>query len=157
MNAFALNILLAVVWSAATGEFSLANLVIGFVLGYLVLALVGRIIGASTYLRRVRAGVGFAGFIVVEVVKSNLRIARDIVTRGKWMRAAIIAYPLEAETDEEITLLANLISLTPGTLALDVSTDRSVLYIHTLYFRDRESFNLEIREGFERRVLELLR
>lgn len=157
MNIFALNTTLAIVWAAAIGDFSLANLFIGFVLGYLVLLLVGPIIGASSYLRRVRSTIAFAGFIVVEVVKANLRIVRDIVGRGRWMRAAIIAYPLKAETDEEITLLANLISLTPGTLSLDVSTDRTVLYIHTLYYKDRESFNREIREGFERRVLELMR
>jgi multicomponent Na+:H+ antiporter subunit E len=157
MNAFALNIALALVWAAATGEFNLVNLIIGFVLGYLLLLLVGGLIGATSYLQRVRSTIGFAGFTIAEIVKANLRITRDVVTRGKWMRAAIIAYPLRAETDEEITMLANLISLTPGTLSLDVSTDRKVLYIHTLYYRDRESFNREIREGFERRVLELLR
>jgi multicomponent Na+:H+ antiporter subunit E len=157
MNAFALNVFLAVVWAASTGQFSLANLAIGFVIGYLVLVLVGPIIGATTYVRRVLSVVGFAGFFIAEIVKANLRLTRDVLTRGGRMRAAIIAYPLKAETDEEIVILANLLSLTPGTLALDVSADRTVLYIHTLYYDDRESFNREISGGFERRVLELLR
>jgi multicomponent Na+:H+ antiporter subunit E len=157
MNTFALNVFLAIVWAAGTGEFSLTNLLIGFVLGYVVLRIVGSMIGERTYFRKVRLIIGFIGFFVIEVVRANLRIARDVVTRGKWMQAAVIAYPLEAETDGEITLLANLISLTPGSLSLDVSSDRRVLYIHTLYFSDRESFERDIREGFERRVLELLR
>jgi multicomponent Na+:H+ antiporter subunit E len=157
MNAFALNVFLALVWAAGTGQFSLTNLIIGFVLGYLVLRVVGRVIGASDYFRHVRLTIEFVWFFLVEIVRANIRIARDVLTRGRYMRAAIVAYPLRVETDEEITMLANLISLTPGTLSLDVSNDRKVLYIHTLYYRDRESFEREIREGFESRVMELLR
>lgn len=157
MNFFALNIFLALVWSAGTGQFTLTNVVIGFALGYLTLRLVGPMIGASTYFRKVHLTIGFAAFFLLEVIRANMRIARDVLTNGKWMRAAIIAYPLRAETDWEITMLANLISLTPGSLSIDVSNDRKVLYIHTLYYHDRESFEREIREGFENRVLELLR
>lgn len=157
MNAFALNVFLAIVWAAGTGQFSLVNLIVGFVLGYLVLVLVGRIIGATSYVRRVLATVGFVVFLVGEIFKANLRLTRDVITRGERMQAAIIAYPLRAETDEEIVILANLISLTPGSLSLDVSGDRKLLYVHTLYFKDRETFNREIHDGFERRVLELLR
>jgi multicomponent Na+:H+ antiporter subunit E len=56
-------------------------------------------------------------------------------------------------------LLANLITLTPGTLSLDVSADRRVLYIHVMYIDDDDldSIRRSIKEGFERRVLEALR
>ena len=60
-------------------------------------------------------------------------------------------------TDLEITLLANLITVTPGSFSLDVSDDRSVLYVHAMYVDDPEALRREIKDGFERRVLELLR
>jgi multicomponent Na+:H+ antiporter subunit E len=75
------------------------------------------------------------------------------------MRPGVVAIPLDVQTDAEITLLANLITLTPGTLSLDVSTDRRVLYIHVMYIDndDVEAVRRKIKEGFERRVLEVLR
>ncbi len=71
----------------------------------------------------------------------------------------VIAIPLEARTDVEITLLANLITLTPGSVSLDLSEDRRVLYIHAMYIDggDVEAYRRSVKEGLERRVLELLR
>jgi multicomponent Na+:H+ antiporter subunit E len=64
---------------------------------------------------------------------------------------------LEAKTSLEITLLANLISLTPGTLSLDVSDDRKVLYVHAMYIDDKASFVNSIKNGFEKRLLAIMR
>lgn len=73
------------------------------------------------------------------------------------MKPGIVKVPLDAKSDIEITLLANLISLTPGTLSLDVSNDRKVLYVHAMYISDKEKFINDIKQGFERRLLEILR
>jgi multicomponent Na+:H+ antiporter subunit E len=73
------------------------------------------------------------------------------------MKPGIVKIPLTANTDLEITLLANLISLTPGTLSLDVSDDRKVLYVHAMYVKDREQFILGIKNGFEKKLLEIIR
>jgi multicomponent Na+:H+ antiporter subunit E len=153
----ALNVLLAMIWAAGTGQFSLANLVVGFVLGYLVLRLMYGILPDSGYFLRVRRVVSFTFFFIGEVIRANLRIARDVLTPRHTIRPGIVAVPLDAERDNEITLLATLISLTPGSLVLDVSNDRRVLYVHAMHVRDRESFIHEIKDGFERRVLEVLR
>lgn len=73
------------------------------------------------------------------------------------MRPGIIAIPLDARTNEEITVLANLITLTPGSMSLDVSPDRRHLYVHLMYVDDLEESRMEIKRGFERRTLELFR
>ena len=65
--------------------------------------------------------------------------------------------PLDAKTDAEITLLANVVTLTPGTLSLDVSPDRSTLYVHAMFLESPEALRRDIKEGFEKRILELLR
>ena len=100
---------------------------------------------------------GFLFFFLWELVKSNLRVAVDVVTPKHRMKPGVVAVPLDVDKDEEITLLANLISLTPGTLSLDVSDDKKVLYVHAMYVEDPEAFRKEVKEGFERRVKELLR
>ncbi|MEL7089262.1 MAG: Na+/H+ antiporter subunit E, partial [Planctomycetota bacterium] len=81
----------------------------------------------------------------------------DVITPAANRSPAVIGIPLDATTDAEITLLANLITLTPGTLSLDLSEDRRTLYVHAMFADDPEAFCREIKEGFERRVLELLR
>jgi multicomponent Na+:H+ antiporter subunit E len=73
------------------------------------------------------------------------------------MKPGIIAVPLDAETDFEITLLANLITMTPGTLSLDLSDDRKTLYVHAMYITDPEKIRHSIKHDLERRVLAVLR
>ncbi len=80
-----------------------------------------------------------------------------MITPKFFMKPGIIRIPLEAKTDLEITLLANLITLTPGTLSLDVSDDKKVLYVHAMYIKSKEEFISNIKEGFEKRLLEILR
>jgi multicomponent Na+:H+ antiporter subunit E len=88
---------------------------------------------------------------------SNLRVARDVLTPKQYMRPGVVALPLEAKTDGEITLLAGLITLTPGTLSLDVSADRKFLYVHSMYIDDPEREKERLKRRFEKRLLEMLR
>lgn len=157
MSAFAWNILLALIWIAVSGDFSGAGLLTGFVLGYIILGITLREVPAfAAYVRRVPKIILFAGYFLRELIRSNLRVAWDVVTPTHYMKPAVIAVPLDAQTDGEIALVANLISLTPGTLTLDVSSDRRVLYIHVMYLDDLEQVRADIKR-FEARVLELLR
>jgi multicomponent Na+:H+ antiporter subunit E len=154
---FAWNLVLAGVWAAVLGELSLANLAAGFVIGFAVLAVGGGVLGTSEYFRKVARVVEFAAFFLGQLVLSSLRVAVDIVTPRHRARPGIVAVPLDARSDAEITLLANLVSLTPGSLSLDVSDDRKTLYVHVMFLEDAEAARREIKDGFERRVLELLR
>lgn len=88
---------------------------------------------------------------------ANLKVAYDIITPHYYMRPTVIAIPLKAKSDLEITLLANIITLTPGTLSIDVSKDRKVLYIHALYVKDNDVARIKksIQYNIERRLLEL--
>lgn len=157
MIAFMWNVLLAIVWALAIGEISLTNILVGFALSYFVLWLGRDVLHSSWYCARVPRLVRFFAFFLWELLLANLRVAYDVLTPTFHMRPGIIALPLDAHTDNEITLLANLISLTPGTLSLDVSTDRKFLYIHSMYIRDPEEEKQRLKDGFERRLLEVLR
>lgn len=151
-----LNLLMALAWVALTGAFTLGNFATGLVLAYLVLVLVdgkkGRPMG---YGQRVWLLVKFIAFFLKELVISNLRVAGWVLTPQLTMRPAVVAVPLTITTDAQITLLANMITLTPGTLTLDVAGDRSCIYVHVIHMEDLEGFRAEIKQGFEQRILEV--
>lgn len=96
-------------------------------------------------------------FFIKELVLSALRVAWLVVQPKLRLRPAIIAYPLTVTSDAQITLLANMITLTPGTLSVDVSADRRILYIHAIDVADREALVGDIAVGFETRVLGVLK
>jgi multicomponent Na+:H+ antiporter subunit E len=157
MNYLVLNIGLALAWTALTGQYNPANLVIGAILGYGALFVSRRAIGPSSYFVKVRQVFTFVGFFFWELVSANLRVAFDVLTPGFAMRPRIVAVPLDARTDAEITALSYLISLTPGSLSLDVSSDRRVLFVHAMYAQDADACRREIKEGLERRLLAVMR
>jgi multicomponent Na+:H+ antiporter subunit E len=155
MIIFVINLLLALAWMALNGDFSPANLIFGFVLGYAMLRLMRRNMGSSSYFVKIRQVISFLLFFTWQLVLAGLRVAYEVITPNYSMRPGIVAVPLDIKTDVEITVLANLITLTPGTLSLDVSEDCSTLYVHTMYMDDVEEFRREIKEGFERKVQEV--
>ncbi len=157
MKMFLGNVVLALVWAFAVGDFTITNFVVGFVLAYLVLGFVHQVVGPSHYHAKSRQVVRFALFYLWQLLLANLRVAYDVLTPAHHMRPAIIAVPLDARTEEEITLLANLITLTPGSLSLDVSEDRRLLYVHVMYLDDPDQNRQRIKDHFEKPVLELLR
>ena len=152
------NILLALAWAALQGRFSLTNLLAGYALGYFILmALVkGGVLEPSSYVSKVYFAIGLMAFFLWELVLANLRLALDVATPRFQMTPGIIAVPLDATRDSEILLLAMLINLTPGSVALDVSDDRKVMFVHVMYMASADDARAEIKTGFERRVLQLL-
>jgi multicomponent Na+:H+ antiporter subunit E len=92
-----------------------------------------------------------------ELILSGLRVAWLAVQPKLRIRPAIIAHPLTLTTDAQITLLANMITLTPGTLSVDVSADRRFLYIHAIDIESKDALIGDIAAGFETKILEVLR
>jgi multicomponent Na+:H+ antiporter subunit E len=157
MTLFMLNLALAIVWQTVTGAFSLGGLAVGFCVGYAVLGIAQPMFGDSRYFGKLWRIIGFFFYFLKEMVVSSLRVAYDVVTPPIYSRPGVIKVPIEARTDLEITLLANLITLTPGTLTLDVAPDRKSLYVHAMFAGDPEKVRAEIKYGMERRLLELMR
>lgn len=111
------------------------------------------------YFRKMPKLVSFLYFFLKELVVSNLKVAFDIVTPDLYMQPTVFALPLSVKTDLEITLLSGFICITPGSLSIDLSSDRKYLYVHTLYLVDNdvEALKHSIKHGLERRILELTR
>lgn len=156
-NRFVSNLLLTFIWVALTGDFTFANYLFGFVLSFFILWLVTRNATKEKYFMLLPKLIMFFLFFLYELVKANLEVAYEVSTPNYHMSPGIVKIPLDVKSNVGITLLANLISLTPGTLSLDVSNDRKVLYVHAMYVTDREKFIKGIKNGFEKRILEILK
>lgn len=157
MNLLLFNVLLALIWVIVSGSFTLLNLVFGFVLGGAALYLIREQVGAISYVGRTGRALSLFGLFLVELVKSAWRVAVMVLSPNMKLKPGILAFPLTVKSDAEITLLASMITLTPGTLAMDVSEDRSTLYIHAFDCSDPEAAKADIRNGFEARILEVFR
>ncbi|MGD9972485.1 MAG: Na+/H+ antiporter subunit E [Desulfatirhabdiaceae bacterium] len=157
MNLLILNTILAIGFSAVLGEFSVGGFVAGFIVGYCALWVTRSLYEPERYFSRLSKVLGLIAYFLWQLVISNIRVLWDVITPRHTSRPGIIGIPLDARTDMEITLVANLISLTPGTLSLDVSEDHKTLYVHVMFMDDIEMVRAEIKNGIERRVLEVLR
>lgn len=157
MKLFVINVLLMFVWVVITAQFDIINFIVGFVFSYLVIWVsLGRS-GKSKYFKKLPAMISFFIYFMWEFLKANYYLLYEIVTFKHYMKPAIIVVPLTVETEMEITIFANLITLTPGTLLLDVSNDKKAIYVHTMYLEDKEKFIKELKDGLEKKLLYIMR
>lgn len=154
---FLLNIMLTLIWIALTGSFTYINLITGFIINFFVLWVISRDSPDKRYFTTAFKVVGFFFYFLYEMLKANWQVAYEVMTSNLHMKPGVVKMELEAKTDLEITLLANLISLTPGTLVIDVSDDRKVMYIHGMYLEDRAKFIDSIKNGLEKPLLTIMR
>ncbi|RUM26335.1 Na+/H+ antiporter subunit E [Rhizobium vallis] len=157
MTAFLFRLLLAIGWVAVTGSASLLNLIFGFLLGAFALFIIREPLGGKTYPRRVWPVLSLAALFLKELSLSAWRVTVTVLSPDMKLKPGIFAFPLTVTSDFEITLLANLITLTPGTLSVDVSADRRTLYVHALDCSDPEATRRNIANGFERKIREAFR
>lgn len=127
--------------------------VIAFSVAYLILGLIDR-----SYLRAVFWGVVFLLYLLWEILLSNISLAWLVIQPKPDLDPGIVAVPLTIDTGLEITMLASAITLTPGTLSVDLGKDsegRSVLFVHNLKVRDPEAYRASVHNGFERLILRI--
>lgn len=153
---FGFNLLVAVGSCTLLGGFTVGNLLAGFLVGFATLSLTAPLLGHDSYFKRVIRTAKLCSHFVEELVMSSVLVAWDVVTPVHRSRPAIVAVPLDITEPAQIAVLANLISLTPGSLSLDVSPDRKILYVHGMFVEDPDVFTQRIKSGFERMVAEAM-
>lgn len=153
-----INVLLALLWASTIGPFTPANVAVGFVVGFVVVMLSSPRGSRESYSRKVFATIRFLVYLLWELVRANGLVAWWTVSPLRRLRPAIVYVPIAPDmTDAEIATLANVITLTPGTLTLDVTEDRRALRVHCMHAPDHDAVRREIRDGFHRRLLEVTR
>ena len=157
MSLLVLNLLFAGVFTILLGSGSIGVFLSGFALGYAALWLSKPLYRDTRYFKTLPKTINLAAYFFKELVISNLRVLWDVITPRHINRPGIIGVPLATRTDLEIFVVASLISLTPGTLSIDLSKDRKTLFVHVMFLDDVEKTRQEIKNGLERRILEVMR
>lgn len=156
MRALAWNILAAILWVLLSGSYQLGNFILGFIFGYLVLLFSVRKNPAfSKYFYKVPAAIQFIAFFFYDLIIANIKVAYDIVTPKHLMKPAVLKIPLTLKTDTQIAMYGNLITVTPGSLTLDVSPDKQWIYVHVMYLED-EVQQLQDFKALETRIKNLV-
>lgn len=152
-----MNLLLSFIWVALTGSMYYTNFLFGFLIGFGILWIMNRNDSDRRYFYKVPRIISFLFYFLYQMIKANIQVAFDVMTPNYFMRPGIVRYPMNASTEMEINLLSMMISLTPGTLILDISEDKKTMYIHVMYLDDPEKFVRATKTGLERRLLEAIR
>ena len=147
-----LHILLAVGLAAFAGALSPLGVVAAFLVIYVALRLAIDLLGIRRYVRRLELGTAFGLWFVAEIFKASLDVARIVLARKVAPEPAVVRMRLARRDDRIATLLGCLLTLTPGTMALDYAPTSGLMYIHAIDARDADAVEAGVRE-IERRLL----
>lgn len=152
-----INLLLSLFWPVLNDDFSLRGLFLGFGLGFIILALLDR-----RYGRFARQLASFIVYVLYQILVSNVQLAwliiRITLNPTTVIRPGIVSIPLAIQAAIDKTTLASIITLTPGTVSVDLGRNAAgeeVLYVHAIDIADPEAFRQEIKAKFEQRLLQL--
>ncbi len=157
MPLFILNIFFAAVFALLAGSGSIVVFLAGFAIGYIILFVSSPLYPDSGYFKKLPRALNLAFYFIRQLLISNLRVLWDVITPRDLNSPGIIGVPLAAETDLEIFIVANLLSLTPGTLSVDLSEDQKTLFVHVMFLSDVDKARDDIKNGLEKRILEVMR
>ena len=149
--------ILTAFWLALSGSVTVLNIALGILVSAVALfVLRGQLPEVDFRIRPLAAVMLFLLFMK-ELFRSAGRVARLVLSRNPDISPDIVIVPVSLTRDAELTLLSNLITLTPGTLTVDVTEDRRALIVHALEADDQDAVRRDIRSGFERAIREAFR
>ncbi|MGX4669668.1 Na+/H+ antiporter subunit E [Cerasibacillus sp. JNUCC 74] len=150
-----INLIIAFMWMFLKESYSVPSFISGYILGIVLLLVLRRFIPDTFYLKRVIKIINLILLFIKELVSSNIDIVKLVYTPKPDIEPGIFALPTELRSNWEITLLANLITLTPGTLSVAVSRDNTKLFVHAMNINDSNESIRSIKNTFEKAIMEV--
>ncbi|MHC5068137.1 MAG: Na+/H+ antiporter subunit E [Planctomycetota bacterium] len=149
MTLWTLAVMIGLIWCLLRGTINGPTLLQGTLIAVAILIWLRRASGLAAALHWARISIRLPIRILIDLIRSSLRVALDVVTPRDRFAPRIIGVPIDLPSDAAVTALANAISLTPGTLTVDVSADRRVIYVHAMYASDADAVRRMIKERLE--------
>lgn len=150
-----INFLIAFIWMFLSNSFDGVSFIVGYIIGLAILYFLRRFLPGRFYMKNVAAFIKLLLIFIRELILSNVTVIKQILKPNLDIKPGIFALPTILEKDWQITALACLITLTPGTLSLVVSDDRKLLYIHAMDIPDTDKAIADIKNSFEKAILEV--
>jgi len=145
-----LSVVLAAVWLLLQQSLAPAQLLTAAVLALGLPWLLHGFIGDSVHPRSPRAMLHLAGVVLWDIVMSNITVARIVLNPVSDPKPAWVEVPLEAEHPTAITLLAAIITMTPGTVSCVIDERRNSILVHALDCSDAAEMAAQIKQRYER-------
>ncbi len=153
INRICMILFLTCIWCGILVDFSVINVITGLLLGtYCNLLLIRKSTGGSINLYRLFL---LLAYVAYELVNSGIQLAWDILTPGTRSQPAILEIPTKCRNNLEKTVLANIISLTPGTITIDINNTNNTLIVHAMFARDTKKVVEFIQQKLETKVIRM--
>lgn len=144
-----LTLTLAILWLLLVNAFTMGHVVLGLILGWLIPFATSGFWPEHVRIRHTGVLLRYLVVFIYDIVRGSFQVAWLILKGPARLKPAFIVVPLELKTDLGISLLANTISLTPGTVSSLVSADKRTLIVHTLNTDDPDALVAEIKLRYE--------
>lgn len=150
-----LSLTLWFVWLLLNNSFSAGHMVLGLVLATVIPLLTSKFLPEKVCIRKPLTLAKFTVIVLWDILIANVMVAKLILGNKDKLKPGFITINLDIEHPLGISLLANTISLTPGTVSCDLSTDRRQLLVHGLHIEDQQTTINEIKQRYEKPLMEV--
>lgn len=150
-----LSVVMVLVWMLLTDGLEIGQLILGVLLGWLIPWITQAFWPETLSLQKPLVLIRFLGVVVVDIVVANAMLALRILGPVDKLQPAFFKVPLDIDHEFAIAMLASTISLTPGTVSADLSTDGRYLLIHNLHLLDIEAEIQLIKQRYEAPLKEI--
>ncbi|MCB1738403.1 MAG: Na+/H+ antiporter subunit E [Gammaproteobacteria bacterium] len=140
---------LTLVWLLLNNSFAPGHILLGLLLGWAIPHLTLAFWPDTVKVYKPSALLRLFGLFLYDILVANLVVARLILTGPKHLKPAFVAVSLDIDHPFAISLLANIISLTPGTVSAQLSDDRRSLWVHALDTDNPDALITEIKTRYE--------
>ncbi|QIK38310.1 Na+/H+ antiporter subunit E [Caldichromatium japonicum] len=144
-----LSLLLAFIWVLLANSLSPGQIALGVLLGWLIPLFTSRFWPERTIIHHPLTLLGFVLIVCGDILIANVQVAWLIIRGPRHIRPAFVVVPLDLRSEIGISLLANTISLTPGTVSSWLSPDRRFLVVQGLDVPDPEALVAVIKRRYE--------
>lgn len=132
-----INLLLSLFWLLVTGSYTVNNFLLGLILGLLLVYLLRGVLPGRFYIITLYKVIKLIFVFLIELIKANIDVIRIVLQPSLKNEPAFFTYDTDLKTDWQVVLLSNLITLTPGTIVVGLSDDRTKIYIHAIDFGEK--------------------
>ncbi|MEK4301768.1 Na+/H+ antiporter subunit E [Oceanobacillus sp. FSL W8-0428] len=150
-----INVLLAILWMFLQNEYTFVSFLFGYLIGILILFVIRRFLKFDFYLKKIWAIIKLIYLFMIELIKANIDVVKVVLKPKQDHQPGIVAVRTSLESDFEISMLAALITLTPGTISMDFSDDSKTIYVHSIDVPDKEAMIKDIQDSFEKAIMEV--
>lgn len=147
--------LLMAFWLLLTHRFTFGNVFLAAILAWLIPLAVSRVRTPVTPVQKSLKFVFFMWLLLVDIIASNIVVAKQVLGSPQRLQPGFVAIPLDLTEALPITMLGSTISLTPGTVSIEISADRKTLYVHALHVTNETMLIDRIKNRYEKPLKEI--